>query len=157
MWVIGGQNFYLEKDKVYKLRLLLVAFLVTFMGAASANHKSEHKVKERTAPIGKVYREGDDVPVAKPPVAEVSGPRDGATIYTQKCAMCHSAGIAGAPKMGDAAAWVDRIGKGEELLISNAIQGFQGNTGMMPAKGGCADCSDEEIQEAVKHMIVGSQ
>lgn len=142
---------------MFKLRVLLVAFLVTFMGAVSADHKSGHKVKERTAPIGKVYREGDDVPVAEPAVAESTGPRDGATIYTDKCAMCHAAGIAGAPKMGDVAVWAERIGKGEQTLIDNAIQGFQGSTGMMPPKGGCADCSDDEIIEAVKHMVAGSQ
>jgi len=134
---------------VSKLRVLLVAFLVTFVGAASANHKSEHSVKERTAPSGKVYREGDDVPVAKPPVVEASGPRDGATVYNTKCAACHGAGIAGAPKLGDAGAWSERVARGEDSLMSNAINGING----MPPKGTCMDCSDDEIKAAVTHML----
>ena len=139
---------------MYKLRIMLIAFLVTFVGAVSAHHKSEHSVKERTAPSGKVYREGDDVPVAAPPVVvESSGPRDGAAVYTASCAMCHTGGIAGAPKFADAAAWTDRVAKGEDVLFENAINGFTGSTGMMPAKGGCADCSDEEIKAAVTHML----
>lgn len=132
-----------------KLRVLLIAAAVAFTGAVSADHKSDHKVKERTAPTGKIYRVGDDVPVAKPPVVESSGPRDGVTIYDQKCAMCHAQGVAGAPKFADAAAWTDRIGKGEDTLNTSAINGI----GAMPAKGGCADCSDDEIIAAVAHML----
>ncbi len=124
---------------------------MSFVGAASANHKSEKSIQERTAPSGKVYRAGDDVPVAKPMVVEASGPMSGKDVYDQKCAMCHGAGIAGAPKAGDAAVWADRVAKGEAALFSSAINGVP-DTGMM-AKGGCAGCSDEEITEAVKHML----
>ncbi|WP_444996351.1 c-type cytochrome [Aliikangiella sp. IMCC44359] len=138
---------------MFKLRVILVAFLVTFIGAVSANHKSDHSVKERTKPTGSVYKAGDDVPVAKPAVVETTGARDGATIYSQKCAMCHDAGIAGAPKVGEASAWTDRVSKGEEALFSSAINGFTGSQGVMPAKGGCGDCSDEEVTDAVKHML----
>ena len=138
---------------MFKMRVMLVAVLVTFVGAVSANHKSGHAVKERTAPTGQVFQEGDDVPVAKAVVVETSGPRDGATIYSQKCAMCHGAGIAGAPKFADAADWTDRLTKGEDTLVNHAINGFQGSAGLMPAKGGCADCSDEEIKAAVLHML----
>lgn len=138
-----------------QLKVICIALVIIFVGVASAHHKSEKSIKERTAPVGKVYLPGDDVPVAKPAVVATSGPRDGATIYTQKCAMCHDAGIAGAPKTGDVAAWADRTTKGEDTLFANAINGFQGSAGVMPAKGGCADCSDDEIKAAVTHMLAG--
>lgn len=136
---------------------MLVALAVTITGVASAHHLEESSIKERTKPTGKVYRVGDDVPVAKPAVAEPTGPRSGADVYTAKCAMCHGAGIAGAPKVGEPAAWVDRIAQGEAVLFEHAIKGYQGSAGFMPAKGGCTDCSDEEVTEAVKHMLENSQ
>ena len=127
--------------------------MVTFVGAASANHKSEKTVEERTAPTGDVFRVGDDVPVAVAPVVETSGPRDGEQVYSAKCAMCHTAGVAGAPKAGDSEVWSARITQGEAVLFEHAINGYQGSAGFMPAKGGCADCSDDEIKAAVKHML----
>ncbi len=136
-----------------KLRVILVAFAITFIGSVSANHKSDHSIKERLAPTGKVYREGDDVPVSKPAEVASTGNRDGETVYTASCAMCHSGGIAGAPKTGDAGAWNDRIAKGKEELYKSAIDGFTGDAGMMPPKGGCANCSDEEVKAAVDYLI----
>ncbi|MGX5172413.1 cytochrome c5 family protein [Aliikangiella sp. IMCC44653] len=137
-----------------KLRVVLVAMLVAFAGAVAATHTSEHSVKERLKPTGSVYKEGDNVPVAVAPVAEApSGPRDGATIYTDKCAMCHEGGVAGAPKTGDVAGWTDRVEKGEETLYKNAIVGINA----MPAKGMCMDCSDDEIKAAVDYLLLQLQ
>jgi len=138
---------------VYKLRVTLAALIITFVGAASANHQSEATIEKRTTATGKVYRVGDDVPVAEAPVVESSGPRGGEDVYATKCAMCHAAGVAGAPKTGDSASWKDRFAQGEDVLIEHAINGYQGSAGFMPAKGGCADCSDDEIKAAVKHMM----
>ena len=143
----------LENSQVKQLKVILLALAVTFTGAVIADHKSEKNVEERTAPTGQVYRVGDDVPVAEAPVVEASGPRGGEEVYSTKCAMCHAAGIAGAPKAGDSAVWVDRIAQGEAILFDHAIKGFQGTGGFMPAKGGCSDCSDDEIKAAVKHII----
>lgn len=76
----------------------------------------------------------------------------GEETYNTACAVCHGSGIAGAPKL-EAAAWKDRLAKGEETLVKHAIEGFQGDAGFMPAKGGRADISDEAITAAVKYMI----
>lgn len=102
-------------------------------------------------PSGKIYRVGDDVPVAEPMVVASTGPRTGEQVYTTKCSMCHASGLAGAPKAGDAAAWADRLAKGEEALMNSGIQGVPG-TGMA-AKGGCSDCSNDEVKDAVKHLL----
>lgn len=140
-----------------KIRVLLVALVVTFTTAVSADHLKGHSIKERTAPSGKVYRVGDDVPVAKPAVVETTGPRNGEQVYNDKCATCHGPGMAGAPKVGDVAAWVDRIAQGEEKMVTHAIEGFQGSAGFMPPRGTCTDCSDEEIAAAVVYMAENSQ
>ncbi len=78
---------------------------------------------------------------------------EGADTYNAACTACHGPGIAGAPKTGDAAAWKDRLAQGEETLIKHALAGFQGNTGMMPPKGGRMDLSDEAVTAAVKYMV----
>jgi len=61
--------------------------------------------------------------------------------------------VGGAPKPGDKADWGPRIAQGEEVLFKHAIEGFTGAKGMMPAKGGGASLSDEEVKAAVTHMV----
>ena len=77
---------------------------------------------------------------------------DGPSVYAAACTACHGAGIGGAPKTGDAAAWAPRVAKGQATLYKHAIEGFQGAAGVMPAKGARTDISDELIQAAVDHM-----
>ena len=81
---------------------------------------------------------------------------DGKQVYDAGCVACHGAGIAGAPRVGDSGAWVDRIGAGLDSLVAHAINGFQGNQGMMPAKGGNPSLSDEEVEAAVEYMVAES-
>ena len=65
----------------------------------------------------------------------------------------HGAGIAGAPKAGDKAAWGPRIAKGTATLYDHAIHGFQGTAGVMPAKGGRTDAPDDLVKQAVDYMV----
>lgn len=80
----------------------------------------------------------------------------GKKLYEAACVACHSAGIAGAPKFGDKAAWADRIKQGQNVLYEHAIKGFQGKNGMMPPKGGSA-ASDEEVKAAVDYMAAAAK
>ena len=84
-----------------------------------------------------------------------SAGRSGEDVYNAACMACHSAGIAGAPKVGDQVAWAGRISKGIESLYDSGVNGVAG-TGMI-ARGGCADCSDDEIRLAVDFMVDGSR
>jgi cytochrome c5 len=75
----------------------------------------------------------------------------GKTLYSTACVACHGAGIAGAPKFADKAAWAPRVKQGAATLYEHAIKGFQGKAGMMPPKGGSA-ASEDEVKAAVDYM-----
>ncbi len=82
---------------------------------------------------------------------------DGKKVYDTACTACHAAGIAGAPKSGDKAAWAPRIAQGANVLYDHAIKGFQGKAGVMPAKGGNTSLSDADVKAAVDYMVAGSK
>lgn len=77
----------------------------------------------------------------------------GKKVYEGLCFSCHAAGIAGAPKAGDKAAWAPRIAQGMDTLYAHSITGFQGQGGVMPPKGGNPGLSDDEVKAAVDHML----
>lgn len=77
----------------------------------------------------------------------------GKAVYDASCASCHKAGIMGAPKTGDKAAWAPRIAKGMPVMVSNSVKGFKGAKGMMPAKGGNAKLTDVQVGNAVAYMV----
>ncbi len=113
-------------------------------------------VAERIAPFGKVALPGDAAPegagqaeAAQPVAAKLSGPQ----VYNGACLACHGAGIGGAPKIGDQGSWAPRIAQGMATLNKHALEGFTGQAGYMPPKGGRVDLSDEEILAAVEYMV----
>ncbi|MBU2884330.1 cytochrome c5 family protein [Gilvimarinus agarilyticus] len=109
-------------------------------------------IAERIAPAGSTCMSGDDC-AAAPVAAASSGPRTGEEVYNTSCNTCHGAGVAGAPKYGEAADWTDRIAKGMDTLHDHAINGFNA----MPAMGLCATCSNDEVIAAVDYMVENSQ
>ncbi|MBT4522560.1 MAG: c-type cytochrome [Halieaceae bacterium] len=81
----------------------------------------------------------------------------GESVYRASCAVCHDSGIGGAPVLGDASDWLARIGKDVGTLYSNAINGFQGDRGVMPARGGFTQLSDAEVTAAVDYLVEESR
>ena len=81
----------------------------------------------------------------------------GQATYDSVCAACHATGVAGAPAVGDASHWTERIAQGTETLEEHAITGYQGQAGFMPAKGGNTALSDDEVKAAVAYMVEQSQ
>ena len=135
------------------------------------------ELEKRIAPVGIVVTDAPvevpaevvaapaaQVAMAPAPAAKAAAPAapakpkvDGAAIYGQACVACHGAGIAGAPKFGDKAAWAPRIKQGMPLLYEHSIKGFTGKAGMMPPKGGRMDFSDDQVKAAVDHMVAAAK
>jgi len=148
------------------LGVILTLFLIA-MGIVNAGTITQRVQDERNAlaatgstntlaPVGQM-NVGTVSASAPQPVQVAAASIDGAQVYQGACMACHAAGIAGAPRTGDKAAWADRIAQGADTLYTHAIGGFQGKAGVMPAKGGNAALSDDEVKAAVDHMVAQSQ
>lgn len=87
-------------------------------------------------------------PAAVAAAAPAANADAGKALYDKTCFVCHAAGVAGAPKFGDKAAWAPYIATGLETMVKTAISG----KGAMPPKGG-STASDEEIHAAVQYMV----
>jgi cytochrome c5 len=97
------------------------------------------KVEERISPFAQVD-------VAEEAAVKVA--LSGDAVYQQNCLACHGSGVMGAPAFGDKAAWAPRIAQGYETLVKHAVEGIR----MMPARGGNAELSDDEVASAVAYM-----
>lgn len=80
------------------------------------------------------------------------GSLDGARIFNSLCGACHLSGAAGAPKL-EKALWAKRVGQGVDTLVKHATEGYQGQAGVMPARGGNPALSDEQVRATVLWML----
>lgn len=97
--------------------------------------------------------EADDGAEAEDVAMDDLDPEAGQQTYDNACASCHDTGAANAPEINDKAAWEPRLEKGLATLIEHAIEGFQGDAGFMPPRGGQSDLSDEEVENAVGYIV----
>ena len=143
----------------FAVPIVIIVILTQFVTGPSsdpAKSMNEDAVARRIKPVGDVVF-GDSQPAAAaaapapaaPVVAAAPAKVDGKAVYDQACSVCHAAGIAGAPKVGDKAAWAPRIAQGKDTLYTHAIGGIRA----MPAKGGNAALADAEVKAAVDVMI----
>jgi cytochrome c5 len=123
--------------------ILAIILLVNYVAkgdkpAAGSNALDAQAVAQRIAPVGRVeLRDASDAASLK----------TGEQVYQAVCSACHNSGAAGAPKLGDNAAWSARIKTGDESLLNSALKG----KGAMGAQGG-GDYSDFEIGRAVVYL-----
>ena len=152
------------------LAITLLGSHMLFTGSVIAEDRSA--VLERIKPIGTVTVAGQKpatpAPVVEAAAAPVSEPAstpapqapvavaeaapaaaDGQKIYTTACFACHATGAAGAPKLGDKAAWGPRLGAGKDALVASVLNG----KGAMPPKGGQMHLTDADISAAVDYML----
>lgn len=137
------------------MRLFFITLLLAPLAAMAMDLSERQRadIEARIKPFSEVCVQGEACGGGGD--MAVSAGRSGEDVYNGACLACHAAGIAGAPKVGDQMAWAARIGKGMEALYDSGINGVAGS-GMI-AKGGCADCSDEEIRLAVDYMVESSR
>src|SRR4029453_1055986 len=125
--------------------VILIILLASFFAGqrtegAGTDAMTPEAIAERLRPVGTVVL-----------VSAPSGPRvlqSGEAVYKLSCSACHATGAAGAPKIGDAAAWAPRLKQGPDTLFKHAVEGFKG----MPPKGGNADLDPVEVARAVVYM-----
>ena len=121
------------------LIVLLVKYVATDnRGAAGSDGLGAEAVARRIQPIGSIQ------------VKDASGSgalKTGEQVFTAQCSACHATGAAGAPKLGDSAAWGPRVGAGYAALLNSALKG---KNAMGPQGGG--DFSDIKIGRAVVYM-----
>lgn len=116
------------------------------------NHDSLRYLKDSDLEAIAVYLK--TVKSSEPKKAAASiGPNTGKDIYEDHCAVCHGAGAAGAPKLGDSNAWAPRIAQGINVLYQHALNGYNS----MPMKGTCISCSNAQIEAAVDYLVTNSK
>lgn len=134
--------------------LVVLAFVFYFIahsvvngdGATGEDAMATQIADENIKPVGSVTLADQSGGGA---AASAAGPRSGAEIFNSVCMACHATGAAGAPKVGDKAAWQPRFAQGLDTLLQHATNGLRA----MPPKGTCADCSEEELKGAIVHML----
>ena len=135
---------------------ILLVILAGKLTSDVSDYKPDEIVLENIKPVGQVYIAGESEPEAAPAADTAvasSGPKSGEEVYNSSCMSCHGTGAAGAPKLGDAAAWAPRIAAGMDSLLANATNGLNA----MPPMGLCMACSQEELQGAIEYMVEKSQ
>ncbi len=131
--------------------LITASSLLGYTAAAD-----ENEIIDRVKPVGQLVIKAEDTTentadtatgnTAEAAPATASA---GKATYDTACFACHGTGAAGAPILGKKDAWASRIGQGKETLYTHAIKGF--NT--MPAKGGAASLSDEDVKAVVDYIV----
>ena len=157
----------MSDDKKALVPTFLGALLVAVLGfsfSVSAvaedgedDARMRDKVLENIRPVGQVNISGAPAAEAAPAAttaaaaapAAASAARSGEQVYNGPCKICHAVGVAGAPKLGDKAAWEPRAAKGIDGLLTSATNGLNA----MPPKGTCADCSADELKAAIEYML----
>ncbi len=152
-----GIGVYVAGALVIFLLAMKIADMTTDDNTQDAAYQAA--VDARIRPISQIYLPGEELEAPAPTVETAPDPEPVATrmtgpqVYNTACLACHGTGIGGAPVLGDADTWADRIAQGTAVLKQHALSGYAGSTGYMPPKGGRIDLSDAEIESAVDYMV----
>ena len=135
---------------------LLALFLARAIGASAVEQSrlAPGEVAQRIEPVGQVqFGEAGQVAAAPAPapveVAAADTAKGGEEVYFAACVACHASGAAGAPRLGDVAAWEPRAATGFDALVNSSING----KGVMPPRAGFPNLTDEELANAVRYML----
>jgi cytochrome c5 len=153
-------TFMLVLGILFAVTLVLLGLARVISGRSFEAHKQvdpvyQRELLARIEPVAKVAVAGQDNSALEPQAPAAAGAGvdlGGEEVYNQACVACHGAGVAGAPKFGDKAAWAERLAQGADTLNKHALEGYQGKAGFMPAKGGRTDLTDQSVINAVDYM-----
>jgi len=132
-------------------KMLAVPAAVLALWAVTAQATTDEAIAERLKPVGEVCIMGEECKgVGAVAAVAGGGARTADDIVTKHCSACHATGVLDAPKIGDTAAWKKRADEqgGLDGILAKAISGINA----MPPKGTCADCTDDELREAIQKM-----
>ena len=146
--------------------IVMLTQLVTGGGDTGKSNPgmSDEAIAKRIKPVGDVAVDpSQPAPAAAAPVQVAAAPAPGAApaatakadagkgkaVYDSACTVCHAAGVAGAPKAGDKAAWAPRIKTGMDALYASSLKGKNA----MPPKGGNLALADSDVKAAVDYMV----
>ena len=173
----SSENSGLIKTPAQLIVVVVLAFVVPIAAIFTIIHfvmgdsktratpaMSDKAVAERIKPVGSVpdVEKGPSplVPAPAPVVAAAPAGNaaaapaaNGKAVYDASCQACHAAGVAGAPKLGDKAAWAPRIGTGAATMLASVLKGKNA----MPPKGGNLSLSDADVKAAVDYMVAQSK
>jgi cytochrome c5 len=143
--------------------IILLVQLVVSHPAPDPNAMTDEAIAKRLQPVGRVeFGAADAAAASKAPAAPksraaaasaASQKPDGKKVYDTTCMVCHATGVAGAPKLGDKAAWAPHLMHGMDGLLQSALKG----KGAMPPKGGNPSLSDDDVRAAVEFMVSQSK
>ena len=141
------------------IALILLGHYINGLKPVEPNKVAIAAAHERIAPVGAVYAGSTGAAAQAAAAADAAkgavafeGTLDGSVIFGGVCTGCHTSGALGAPTLTKAN-WAPRIAQGVDVLHEHAIQGFKGANGQMPAKGGMAALSDEQVKATVDWML----
>lgn len=141
--------------RLVNLSLAVTAMMAVFaslpLQADAVPPGTDDDIRERLAPFGSLCRAGDECGSAS--TAVDAGPLTGEDVYNQFCFACHATGASDAPLFGNAEAWAPRIAKGMDELMVSTLNG----RGMMPPRGTCMNCSDDELRATVEYLVEHAQ
>ena len=109
-------------------------------------------------PVAKAAPAVKETPMAKPVTAETADAMsydlaNGEAVYKKFCFACHDNGLAGAAKHTDTERWAESAAKGVPTLVKHVTEGYQGKYGVIPPKGTCMACSEQDIIDAVHYQL----
>ncbi len=143
--------------------LIALALFLYSRHPAPTSPGRQAETQARIAPVGGVYA-GDTGRAAMLAAQEAArqaaasqvaygGTLDGKTIFGNLCQTCHTNAATGAPLITDKGAWAPRVAEGLDTLVKHAIEGYQGQKGQMPPRGGNPALNDAQVKATVEWML----
>ena len=137
---------------------LLGLIVLTAIGEDEEEWKRREAIAANLKPFGKLCLVGEDCGSVGSFVYDPDMPRgtglSGKGVYDKYCLVCHAEGVADAPLVANEEMWAPRVAQGYDVLLQHTKDGYGEE---LPAKGNCFDCTDSELEAAIRYLITGKE